>query len=444
MTTPRALVLFTAILSGIVALSLVVYFPLVHLTYTFTHDDLPDDNVPFYIHDDAGNPTEKSSGRLGLYWWVYASDSLRLLFPALAGASLFLRLKKTRVLTGTVVVVLALLALWELAKFVWAVILWIPSNCKNHQFCRNFGARRTAGGAEIGEDPQRQNFAYEFMVWYNLAFFLVTIAYLYVVVALATRDRGPTPKPKPERKELDDPGSLPWWTFAATLILAGLLLFFLPLTFLNLTFTDGNETEAGVPAALRFNLPDDNVPYYVHDDPSNPTEKSSGRFGLYWWVHAGEALLILAPVLSCIHMNELVSGKKGFPVVLQLTLAAFLLWFIVKLVWLAALAVPTLCEAHQFCRAFGARRDVGGAEVGGNPRNLNFVYSSAVWFDLAFVIVLGWLLWLISSAKGAISGPRGFLGIEGKPTFNRKSTNRNRTFGAPPQSNFASKTRACP
>jgi len=57
----RVSIFFVNLFNFIFVVSLIVFFSLTFLNFTFTFSDLPDDNVPYYISDDAANVTEKNS-----------------------------------------------------------------------------------------------------------------------------------------------------------------------------------------------------------------------------------------------------------------------------------------------------------------------------------------------------------------------------------------------
>ena len=400
----KALMWCTNILNLIVVLSLIVYFPIVYLNYTFTHSNLPDDNVPFYISDDPVDDTEKSSGQFELFWWIYATDALRLLFPLLAVVNIIILRYNGTGFTIFVQFTFIALLLWEFVKFIWSVVFWIPDNCKNHQFCRSLEARRDAIGTEIGEDPGTANFVYSFMTWYNLDFFFIAIIYLIIVGSMegslfswrSIGQNGPPEKPE------DPKPSIAWTSIALMSIFVLLLIFYIPLVFLNFTFTDPKITSAVVVAPIsRVNLPDDRIPYYINDDLLDPIEGDSQRYGLYWWVFASNMLLLFVPIAVLGTIAVATYDGGALTLLTQIFLFILLVWQVVKYVWIAILALPSLCDDFQFCRPFCARRDLGGPETGCNPRNLNFVYSSLVWFDLAFVILLIVTLIIVSMMEGA-------------------------------------------
>ncbi len=405
----KSLIWIINILNLIVVISFLFYFPIIYLHYTFTSDDLPDDNVPFYIHDNPANPTEKDSGRFGLYWWVYATDTLRFFFIILLPINLIALRSGEFGFEIVITVFLVLLVIWEFAKFIWAVILWEGSNCELHQFCRNFGSRRDGFGIEIGATASNQNSVYTFMTWYNLVFFLIGILYLALLGAMSESlrkwilVRRFVKTSEPERVFLPPRPSSPkswiiWTSVALSSILVLVMIFYFPLVFQNFTFT--------------FNdLPDGNIPFYINNKLLDITEEDSGRLELYWWIYATDILLILVPVAVLgiislsIYRNESEKESEFFTKITQIFLLILLIWQIVKFVWAAILALPSLCDDHQFCRPFCSRRGLNMEgkfeEQGCNAGNLNRIYSSLVWFNLIFCLLLLFQFLVTSSMKKA-------------------------------------------
>ncbi|KKK90893.1 hypothetical protein LCGC14_2718440, partial [marine sediment metagenome] len=119
----RVSIFFVNLFNFIFVVSLIVFFSLTFLNFTFTFSDLPDDNVPYYISDDAANVTEKNSGKFGLYWWIYASQVLLLLIPLLLLSNLLILHYGGTGFTVIVQFIFVLLLLWELTGFIWAVLL---------------------------------------------------------------------------------------------------------------------------------------------------------------------------------------------------------------------------------------------------------------------------------------------------------------------------------
>ena len=401
----RSIFWFTVIFGLFVSVAFVVYYPLVYLTYTFTHANLPDDNVRFYFHEDPGTPTEGSSGQFQFFWWVYATDSLRILFPVLSVMNLFLLMYAGPGLTPVIVVILAIILIWEVVKFICTIVIWVPENCQNAQFCRSFGSRRTDAGVEIGEDPRDQNSVYNFMTWFNLVFLAVGLMY---VVTVATMDNSFITWKRDQQAGSKKTGAKPiaswkaWFLFVLNLLLTLALIVYLPLAFLNFTFTDDNVTAAAVPLNLRVNLPDGAMPYYIDDELADPTEGDSGRLQLYYWIYATDALLVLVPFLTTIPTASQKKPGRGFVIFLQMFVLLLFLWQLAKFVWAAVLGVPSLCEGHQFCRAFGSRRGTDGAEIGDSARNMNFAYSTLVWSNLVFVVLPLLELIAVSVLPGAL------------------------------------------
>ncbi len=440
----RTLLAIVNVFNFFVLLTLLASLSVIFLKFTFTVDnDLPDDNIPYYISDDPGNDTEGDSARFGLYWWVYATDSLRILVPFLLLVNILVLKYGGPGFTVVVQFLLALLFLWEIAKFIWAVILWADKNCANHQFCRNLGARRDGLGEEIGDDPNSQSGTYSFYVWYSLAFIFISAFALVLVgsmegallrwARLQNIMRGT--KEKGDVVGAPD-ASTAWWILGLTTLFVAVLVVYLPLVFLNFTFTNGNVSNTPQPLSDQFNLPDDRVPFYISDNPADPTELDSGKFELYWWIYASDTLLILAPLAALANANAKAyrGANSGFTLLLQIFLALLLLWQIVKFVWAGVLAVPTVCETHQFCRAFGSRR-TGMAETGANARNLNFVYSSYLWFSLGFAILLIALLFLVTSMRGAYARSMVAQWTSGTPRTNttkKKNKNKKKKTTTPP------------
>lgn len=382
-TQMRAYIIAANIFNFLVLLSLLFAFSYVFLNYTFTHSDLPDDNIPFFIHDDPGNPTEKWSGRFQLYWWILATNTLRIIVPFLLltnivfmkflgpGLSIFIR------------VIFAIIFIWEWIKFIWLILLWIPVNCGKHQFCRNFGARRELM-VEIGDNPELQNAVFTFEVFYTLAFALVMGVYIVLVgnlrqISTITKKAPASNNVRPTRL---------WGNVILGIILTLGLIFYFAIVFLNFTFTNAKTTNTLVPPDLLFNLPDGNVPYYINDVPDDPTELNSGRSELYWWFLATDTLLILIPSIYLTDMVLKVFKYKNYPVVAQGFLVIVLIWQIIKTIWITALSLSKKCAGHQFCRALGARRDMGGNEIGDDPGIWNKTYATYVWFSIGFVVIL--------------------------------------------------------
>ena len=385
----RGLLTCVHVLNFVVLAVFLLYIPWVWLGFTFTFSDLTDDDVRFYISDDDADDTEKASGRFGLYWWVFGTSILRLTAPFLAILALVVIVQGAPWFTIFVQIWVVLLVVWELVKFVWLLILWFPKNCKHFQFCRNQGARRDDMGNEIGADPALGNIFYEWEVWFSLAWFVVLLFYLGVISAMEGSLVGIWKWEKrngKQSKKRDPPSASIVWTLV---ILNSLLLlafiFYFPLVYFDFTFTTTKETPAAVAPDVKFNLPDESVPFYVSDDAFDPTEGSSGRGQLYWWIYWSDIFIILVPFAAIGNLAERAYRYRGCTPIIQLYLLLVAAWLVVKFVWISVLSVPSICETHQFCRDFGARR-IGGAEVGDNPANMNFVYSIYLWFNLGFLL----------------------------------------------------------
>ncbi len=400
------------VLNCLVVTSLIVVLAIVFLNFTFTHTDLPDDNVPYYIHDVPEDLTEKSSGQYGLYWWVYATDSLRLLVPFLVLASLVVLIYAGTDLTWLVEIFLVLLLLWELVKFIWAVVLWVPGCCARHQFCRALGARRDAEGDEIGSDPGNANGTYTFYTYYSIGFFVVIIFYLFLVAAFASRFPGW--KRQQEQRSLDENNDAPsarpvqpanaWVTLVLSTLITLALIVFIPAAFLNFTFTNGKTTSAteALPPLDQPHLPDDKIPYYISENDGDPTEGSSGRLEFWWWWYASDMLLILVPLACMANVVEKGFRRTGFTKVLQLFITLMLLFRFLKFIVVATMAHPKLCQTSQFCRSFAARTNDGGVEIGGPPGSMNPAYSFYVWFSLALLVLMIGLLLTVSMLHDAV------------------------------------------
>lgn len=387
----RGLLTCVHILNSIVLLVFLVYIPWVWLGFTFTFSDLPDDDVRFYISDDDADDTEGASGRFGLYWWVFGTSILRLTAPFLAILALVIIVRGAPWFTIFVQIWVVILVIWELVKFIWLLILWFPKNCKNFQFCRNQGARRDDMGNEIGADPTLGNVFYNWEVWYSLAWFVVLLFYLGVVSAMEGSLVGIwkwDSRNGKQKKKHDPPSSGIVWTLVILNSLFLLLfLFYFPLVYFDFTFTTTKETPAAVAPGIKFNLPDESVPFYISDDLFDPTEGSSGRGQIYWWIYWSDIFIILVPFAVIGNLAERAYQYRGCTPIIQLYLLLVVAWQVVKFVWISILSVPSICETHQFCRAFGARR-ILGVEVGDNPANMNFVYSIYVWFTLGFLLLV--------------------------------------------------------
>ncbi len=371
-------------------IAFIIHFIIVFQNLTFNHKDLPDDSVPYYISDDPSDIGEKHSERWGIYWWTYASNSLRILIPTFVTLTLFslshadtMFHSFVQSLTG---ITLVLFLIWEIVKTIWNGWLLLPNNCENHQFCRNFGARRDDMMNEIGENPDNPNYVYLVDFIYGIAFILIDVLYLLLLSYIPRRFE--EEKKKTSKKNNNKPyTTIGVWTvgFAVIQILlfALALVFYLPLVYLNFTFTHKNLT-------------DDDVPNYVHDDPGNDTELFSGRSQLYWWLFAFDSLLILFPtVFIPAYVALIIFMKKKYKSFFMINTTIFLLLEIIELIRVIIFLLPPLCsDKHQFCRNFGARR-VGGTEIGELPENPNFVYITFASFKIGFVFLLLWFLMFI-------------------------------------------------
>ncbi len=403
------------VFNTLVGLTLVVS-TFVLLNYTYTHADLPDDNVRFYKHDDPANLTEGGSGRYQLLWWLTATHALRWLVPFAAAVAVLTTSYGNSSVNLLALVVVGILTFVETAKGVWQLFMWVGPNCEDYQICRNTGARRDAGGAEIGDDPRQQSGTYTFDVFYTLA--IVVMWFLYLIFVLG-RLRGALDEKRREKEQSPLPADSPAAiaakeaaklrpraghavaTSVVSLVLVLALVVYLPWVHQNLTFTQGARADTVLPPDQQFNQPDDTVPHFVHDVPGDPTEGASGRGELYWWVFASDALLGLVPLAVMGNLVDRMCGRSGFVRLAQAFMLVLWLWTAAKLFWLALLALPTLCDGFQFCRPFDARRDAGGVEIGANASNMNFVHALAAWFQLGFLVLLTALLVLVSTLPGA-------------------------------------------
>ena len=391
----KATLLLAATLGIITGVILVAYYPLVFLNYTFTHDNLPDDNIPYYIHDNPADLHEINSNRFGSFWFVFATDTTRI-FPPILMLIIVIVIPYTDksfndflIIGSTIVIVV--LGIWEIIKFIWSAVLLVPDNCEKHQFCRNFSSRRDAGNNEVGGDPRQGNYVYHIMVWTNLAIIIIYGIYLVILFSMTREEK--VEKGEPEEKvEKGKPKAwISLFLTISSLTLGLLLVFYLPIVYFNFTFTHKD-------------LPDDNIPHYFNDESAfmNIEEGDSGRFGLYWWIYASDSFLILVPIITLINLGLKIHWNLNFTILVQLLYGLVLLSQIGKFIWGAILAIPSLCDDHQFCRAFGSRRDPVGKEIGDNPRNLNYVYAIYMWFHLGFSMILLLNLFVISSMKGSL------------------------------------------
>ncbi len=91
---------------------------------------------------------------------------------------------------------------------------------------------------------------------------------------------------------------------------------------------------------LTFNhkdLPDDSVPHYISDDPSDVGEKESERYETYWWTYASNSLRILVPIFVTLTFFSLSHADRMFHSFVKrlvgIYLILWLIWEIVKSFW---------------------------------------------------------------------------------------------------------------
>ena len=140
----------------IILVSLLIYFPLVHLNLTFTFKDLKANvNIPFYM---------SSLERFGIDWWIVATDVLRLVPPFylffMLAVPLSPIIRRTSILSYQIidVVLYTILLFIELSKVGFFIVgLIIGSNFTRLYACYAVGCSGT-------------NFIYLLMFAYSIAF----------------------------------------------------------------------------------------------------------------------------------------------------------------------------------------------------------------------------------------------------------------------------------
>lgn len=159
-----------AIVASLDVIAILFYFPLAYLNLTFTFDDLPVGDIPFY------NPSTSiaQTNRYNYGWWEMATDSFRFLQPILMYMAIC-----TEMLWGPhspmgYIIPLAIIAVLETLKTVVRSYWWAV--CSTWQFCRNFDTSMPAGSA---------NYVWISIVIFQIFFFIISLLYLWLITVIA-------------------------------------------------------------------------------------------------------------------------------------------------------------------------------------------------------------------------------------------------------------------
>ncbi len=170
----RSAAWLTAFVNAIVFASLIIYFTVVFLNATFTHEFLTVSDVPYY-DDVTGGWRNAFANRYHFEFWIFASDLLRFIIP-LAYATVIPQLIVDpdglwTILPNLFYVILFII---EVLKAIWRGWQW--GFCADFQFCRNFDESKCMQKFDCPA-----NFLWLWVFWYNIAFIVILIIYLFLI-----------------------------------------------------------------------------------------------------------------------------------------------------------------------------------------------------------------------------------------------------------------------
>ena len=146
-------------------LSLLVYFPFVHLNLVFTHDNLAVSDVSYYNPNKAESTTE----RFHFEWYLFASDALRIALPVLplfTMANLLIDGPSSMIWYTIIIFILLAVEAVKLFKYSYNLVF-----CEDFQFCRNF---------DPSGDSNKPNIVFIVMYAYTFAFTLFCALYAFL------------------------------------------------------------------------------------------------------------------------------------------------------------------------------------------------------------------------------------------------------------------------
>ncbi len=177
----RTLLYSYAAINLVILASFLVFYFYVPQNTTFTHANLTDGDVPYYINDDAADPTEHATGRGQFIWGLYGSDVLRIVVPVMVFLQFFIMMH-TNSLNGynwALMFMAILLNLWDIAKLIIRSIYYV--NCVSYPFCRNEADPNNADASP--SDPFLISF------WFNVAYVVLEIVDILLIYAIM-QDKG--------------------------------------------------------------------------------------------------------------------------------------------------------------------------------------------------------------------------------------------------------------
>lgn len=159
--------LLITVITVFTVLMYIVYVSIVGLNLVFTHATLPASSIPYYDSTGgAGHPLLTQLDRYTFEWWLFATDTLRIIpaFYAIWQVLFMLRLETTSTVVYTFI--MGFSAFVELLKMSYRA--WQYGHCSFYQLCRNF---------DPNGDPSAPNYIWLIMFWFGVGFMLLYVVY---------------------------------------------------------------------------------------------------------------------------------------------------------------------------------------------------------------------------------------------------------------------------
>lgn len=166
----KGLLYLVNIVNFFVVLSFLVYYPVVYMNTVFTNNYLSYTDIPYYVNQDKINVFD-------VYWWLFATDLLRIIAPIIMLFSISMLLSFGSGWAIWSEVVLAGLFLVDLVKLIWRASDW--AHCSTIDYCRNFDSTVITSSDNINP-----NYIFLFIWFYNLAFLAILVLYGYLTTKM--------------------------------------------------------------------------------------------------------------------------------------------------------------------------------------------------------------------------------------------------------------------
>ena len=170
-------------------LGLVIYIPIVLQNITFTFNELPLENIPFY----SGSLGTSTTTRYDYNWWEFASDGLRIFPPAICFACIMFQLVLRPHRPLGYVIANSIFMIIEIIKSIKRTVNW--AECSNYQFCRNF---------DTNQNPGSINYVFLTCNIYGYIYILFSIAFLAFLPVIEISSRHYHTEEKHRQEVLQD------------------------------------------------------------------------------------------------------------------------------------------------------------------------------------------------------------------------------------------------